>query len=104
MRAVADAVVVLCRAGAVDAIAPWATRLRCVQTKWLGWRARKTPLLAWMADNHAATRSGDRIRTPPWWPLLSTPPIRTQLQRRRALGARRRPSDPTTALLTANTR
>ena len=34
------------------------------QSAWLGWSsALEQPLLAWMTDNHAATRSGDLIRT-----------------------------------------
>ncbi len=34
------------------------------QSAWLGWPAELEPhLLAWMAENHAATRSGDRSRT-----------------------------------------
>lgn len=34
------------------------------QSAWLGWpRDREQELIAWMADNYAATRSGDRERT-----------------------------------------
>lgn len=34
------------------------------QSSWLGWPAElEDELVAWMADNHAATRSGDRRRT-----------------------------------------
>lgn len=34
------------------------------QSRWLGWPAAlEQPLLAWMADNHAATRSGELART-----------------------------------------
>lgn len=33
------------------------------QTTWLGWTGIEDELVGWMADNHAATRSGDRTRT-----------------------------------------
>ncbi|MCA5892197.1 cytochrome P450 [Isoptericola sp. NEAU-Y5] len=40
---------------------PFAVR---TQATWLGWPAElEDALVAWMADNHAATRSGDRART-----------------------------------------
>lgn len=40
---------------------PYAVR---AQSAWLGWpRDLETELVAWMAENHAATRSGDRSRT-----------------------------------------
>lgn len=40
---------------------PYAVRS---QSSWLGWpRELETDLVAWMQDNHAATRSGDRART-----------------------------------------
>ncbi|MDO5533954.1 MAG: cytochrome P450 [Propionibacteriaceae bacterium] len=53
------------RGEAVDAVhdigAVFAVR---AQSAWLGWPSDLEPhLLAWMADNHAATRSGDRSRT-----------------------------------------
>ena len=53
------------RGASVDAVhdvgAVFAVR---AQSAWLGWPADLEPhLLAWMADNHAATRSGDRSRT-----------------------------------------
>src|SRR5215831_4139182 len=32
------------------------------QADWLGWQGIEDQLLAWMAENHAATRSGDRSR------------------------------------------
>ncbi len=102
VRAVADAVIAsLPRGSAVDAVAamgnPFAVR---AQTQWLGWRGTEDALLAWMADNHAATRSGDRTRTAAVAAAFDAL-IRTQLQRRRALGHAAAPSDPTTALLTA---
>jgi cytochrome P450 len=53
------------RGSTVDAIAqigtPFAVR---TQVTWLGWPPDiEDELVAWMADNHAATRSGDRART-----------------------------------------
>lgn len=40
---------------------PFAVR---AQSAWLGWpTSMEGPLVAWMAENHAATRSGDRERT-----------------------------------------
>jgi cytochrome P450 len=53
------------RGQTVDAIAqigtPFAVR---TQATWLGWPAGiEDELVAWMADNYAATRSGDRART-----------------------------------------
>src|SRR5690606_22551886 len=65
VRAIADAIVAsLPRPGTVDAVArlgiPFAVR---AQAEWLGWQGSEAALLAWMADNHAATRSGDRGRT-----------------------------------------
>lgn len=55
----------LARGTAVDAVndigATFAVR---AQSAWLGWPAEIEPhLLTWMAENHAATRSGDRSRT-----------------------------------------
>lgn len=66
LRSVAeDLVAALPRDTPVDAVADigsvFAVR---AQTRWLGWPADLEPrLLAWMDDNHAATRSGDRSRT-----------------------------------------
>lgn len=65
-RAAAELMVrALPRGGRVEVVrglgAPYAVR---VQSTWLGWpRELERELLEWMADNHAATRSGDRART-----------------------------------------
>lgn len=82
---------------AVNAIGcPFAVR---AQTEWLGWQGVEEELLAWMADNHAATRSGDPERTA----LVAAAfddIVRAQVRRRRRLGAAA-PADPTTELLAA---
>ncbi|MCM3660417.1 cytochrome P450 [Georgenia satyanarayanai] len=50
--------------GAVDAVAVGARFAVRAQCAWLGWPAElEDELLRWMADNHAASRSGDRART-----------------------------------------
>lgn len=102
VRAIADALVAaLPRGTAVDAVAqigaPFAVR---AQTEWLGWQGIEDELLAWMADNHAATRSGDRARTAAVAARFDGI-IRAQLRRRRDPGTAA-PVDPTTALLAAN--
>lgn len=52
------------RGQAVDAVALGARFAVRAQSAWLGWPADLEPrLLAWMDENHAATRSGDRART-----------------------------------------
>ena len=101
VRTIADAVVAaLPRDATFDAVAdlgaPFAVR---AQTAWLGWQGIEDVLLAWMADNHAATRSGDPARTAAVAAAFDDI-IRAQLQRRRSLGAAA-PADPTTALLAA---
>ncbi|HQR72161.1 MAG TPA: cytochrome P450 [Burkholderiaceae bacterium] len=101
VRAIADALVgALPRGTVVDALAeigtPFAVR---AQTEWLGWQGIEDELLAWMADNHAATRSGDVTRTAAVAAAFDEI-IRAQLRRRRALGMAA-PVDPTTALLAA---
>ena len=102
VRAIADAVVAaLPRGTVVEAVAdiggPFAVR---AQTAWLGWQGIEGELLAWMADNHAATRSGDTARNAAVAAAFDAI-IRRQLCRRRALGSAA-PSDPTTALLSAS--
>ena len=102
VRAIADAVVAaLPRGTGVEAVAdiggPFAVR---AQTAWLGWQGIEEELLAWMADNHAATRSGDTARNAAVAAAFDAI-IRRQLGRRRALGSAA-PSDPTTALLSAS--
>jgi cytochrome P450 len=101
VRAIADAVVAaLPRGTVVDAVAeigrPFAVR---AQTAWLGWQGIEDELLAWMADNHAATRSGDTARSAAVAAAFDEI-IRRQLRRRHAPG-QADPVDPTTALLTA---
>jgi cytochrome P450 len=99
--AIADAIVgALPRGTVVDAVAeigtPFAVR---AQTEWLGWQGIEDELLAWMADNHAATRSGDRARTAAVAAAFDEI-VRAQLRRRREPGVVA-PVDPTTALLAA---
>lgn len=101
VSAIAQALVAaLPRGAVVDAVseigAPFAVR---AQTEWLGWQGIEDELLSWMADNHAATRSGDRARTAAVAAAFDEI-IRAQLRRRRESGATP-PADPTTALLAA---
>ncbi len=101
VRAIANAIVAaLPRGTAVDAVAeigrPFAVR---AQAAWLGWQGIEGELLAWMADNHAATRSGDTARNAAVATTFDEI-IRRQLHRRRTLG-QAAPADPTTALLAA---
>lgn len=101
VRSVADGVVAaLPRGTIVDAVAeigaPFAVR---AQTDWLGWQGIEDELLAWMADNHAATRGGDNVRTAAVAAAFDEI-IRAQLRRRREQG-QAAPVDPTTALLAA---
>lgn len=101
VRSIADAIVTALPRGAViDAVAgigrPFAVR---AQTAWLGWQGIEDELLAWMADNHAATRSGDTARNAAVAAAFDEI-IREQLRRRYALG-KAAPDDPTTALLAA---
>jgi cytochrome P450 len=53
------------RGSAVDAIAEFGTPFSVrTQVTWLGWPSElEDELVAWMADNFAATRSGDRAQT-----------------------------------------
>ncbi|MGO1509397.1 MAG: cytochrome P450 [Actinomycetales bacterium] len=52
------------RGESVDAVGLGARFAVRAQSAWLGWPAElEQPLLDWMADNHAATRSGDRSCT-----------------------------------------
>ncbi len=82
----------------VDAITgigyPLAVR---AQADWLGWQGAESKLLAWMADNHAATRSADRSRTAAVAAAFDEI-VLEQVRRRRQLG-NSAPSDPTTKLL-----
>ncbi|MFP5416372.1 MAG: cytochrome P450 [Actinomycetes bacterium] len=87
------------RGTSVDAVgdigAQFAVR---AQSAWLGWPTDLEPhLLAWMAHNHAATRSGDRTRTAVVASDFDAL-IRSVLEPRRALGDAA-PDDVTTALM-----
>lgn len=77
-----------------DIGAVFAVRAQCA---WLGWPVElEAPLLAWMADNHAATRSGDRA----WMADVADQfdeIIRSVILPRRAAGADA-PDDVTTRL------
>lgn len=66
------------------------------QAAWLGWEGAEARLLAWMATNHAATRSGDRDRTAAVAAEFDAI-VSEQVERRRALGDAA-PEDPTTEL------
>ena len=101
VRAIAEAIVsALPRGVDLDAVAaigaPLAVR---AQTEWLGWRGIEDSLLAWMADNHDATRSGDRARTAEVAAAFDEI-VRAQLRRRRGMGTAA-PEDPTTELMRA---
>ena len=94
-----DLFAALPRGESVDAVhaigAVYAVR---AQSAWLGWPADHEPhLLAWMADNHAASRSGDQSRMAE---VASTfdAIIRSLLQPRRDAGPDA-PDDLTTRLL-----
>jgi cytochrome P450 len=64
---------------------------------WLGWHGVETELLAWMRENHAATRSTDRSRTGAAAVAFDEIAL-AQVRRRRAWGGDA-PQDPTTELL-----
>ena len=86
------------RQATVDAVAeigyPLAVR---AQADWLGWHGIEDELLAWIADNHAATRSGDRSRTAAVAAAFDEI-VLAQVRRRRQMGSAA-PKDPTTELL-----
>lgn len=87
------------RGSRVDAIAdlgtPYAVR---TQATWLGWPAEiEDRLVAWMADNHEATRSGDRARTARVAAQFDAL-VGAQVRARREAGAAA-PDDVTTRLL-----
>ena len=67
------------------------------QADWLGWQGIEDELLAWMADNHAATRSRDRSRTAAAAAAFDEI-VLAQVRRRREMGSAA-PEDPTTELL-----
>jgi cytochrome P450 len=82
----------------VDAVTefgyPFAVR---AQATWLGWQGAEGDLLAWMAENHAATRSADRSRMAAVADAFDQIVV-AQVRQRRDLG-RAAPHDPTTELL-----
>jgi cytochrome P450 len=86
------------RGAVVDAVTgigyPLAVR---AQAEWLGWQGMDHELLAWMAENHAATRSADRSRTTAVASAFDDL-VMMQVRRRRDLGSAA-PNDPTTELL-----
>jgi cytochrome P450 len=86
------------RGATVDAVTeigyPLAVR---AQVEWLGWHGIEDELLAWMADNHAATRSADRSRTAAVAAAFDEI-VLAQVRRRRQMGSTA-PKDPTTELL-----
>ena len=67
------------------------------QADWLGWQGIEDQLLAWMAENHAATRSGDRSRMVAVAAAFDEI-VLAQVRRRRQMGSAA-PKDPTTELL-----
>jgi cytochrome P450 len=93
-----DIVGALPRGATVDAVTgigyPFAVR---AQADWLGWQGIEDELLAWMAENHAATRSADRSRTAAVAAAFDKI-VLAQVRRRRQLGSAA-PNDPTTELL-----
>jgi cytochrome P450 len=64
-RVAADLVVTLPRGVSVDAVSGLGTRFAVrAQSTWLNWPAAlEERLVAWVAENHAATRAGDRAWT-----------------------------------------
>jgi len=99
LRVVArDIVGRLPRAVTIDAVRdfgyPFAVR---AQTAWLGWQGGERTLLAWMHENHHATRSGDRSRTAAVAAAFDEI-VAQQVRSRRAQGSAA-PDDPTTELL-----
>lgn len=73
---------------------PFAVR---AQVEWLGWQGIEQDLLAWMADNHAATRSEDRSRTAAVAAAFDAL-VAAQVRRRREQGDSAH-QDPTTELM-----
>ncbi len=93
-----EVVSALPRHAVVDAVTefgyPFAVR---AQANWLGWLGAEEALLAWMGENHAATRSADRSRTAGVATAFDEL-VAAQIGRRRQLGSAA-PHDPTTELL-----
>jgi len=102
VRAIADALIKgLPRNTTIDAVAeigrPLAVR---TQTDWLGWQGTEDRLLAWIAENHDATRSGNREQTTVVAAAFDEM-IGVQVEQRRRLGDAA-PNDPTTELVNAH--
>jgi cytochrome P450 len=97
-RIAREIVAALPRGATVDAVTaigyPFAVH---AQAEWLGWQGIEHELLAWMSDNHAATRSKDRTRTAAVAAAFDEL-VLAQVRRRRELGSAA-PRDPTTELL-----
>jgi cytochrome P450 len=93
-----EIVAALPRGETVDAVTeigyPFAVR---AQAEWLGWQGIEDELLAWMAENHAATRSRDRSRTAAVAAAFDEL-VLAQVRRRRQMGSTA-PKDPTSELL-----
>lgn len=99
LRAIAHEIVSgLPRGAVVDAVTdigyPFAVR---AQADWLGWQGIEAELLAWMAQNHAATRSNDRMRMAAVAAAFDDL-VAAQVRRRRQMG-NAAPNDPTAELL-----
>ena len=73
---------------------PFAVR---AQADWLGWQGDEDRLLAWMGENHAATRSRDRSQTAVVAAAFDDL-VLSQVRGRREMGSAA-PKDPTTELL-----
>lgn len=86
------------RGATVDAVTEIGYPLAvCAQADWLGWQGIEDELLAWMAENHAATRSRDRSRAVAVAAAFDEI-VLAQVRRRRQMG-NTAPKDPTTELL-----
>lgn len=101
VRAIADAVVAsLPRETPFDAVDGLGRRMAVLaQTEWLGWHGTEERLIVWMAENHDATRSGDRERTAAVAEAFDDI-VGAQVEHRRRLGDAA-PDDPTTELVNA---
>jgi cytochrome P450 len=99
LRRIAQEIVgALPRGALVDAVTEIGYALAVsAQADWLGWQGIEDKLLAWMAENHAATRSGDRSRTAAVAAAFDEI-VLAQVRRRRQMGSAA-PKDPTTELL-----
>ena len=99
LRRIAHKIVgALPRGSTVDAVTeigyPLAVR---AHVEWLGWQGIEDELLAWIAENHAATRSQNRSRAVAVAAAFDEI-VLAQVRRRRRMGSTA-PKDPTTELL-----